>query len=550
MKLEELSNGELFARLRAHVGRGNTWLVELLAYLAEIDTRRAYAEHACSSTWDFCVRRLRMSEGEALRRIAAARVLRQFPVVHDYVVRGELHLSAIYELHRHLTPDNHEELLREAAGKSTKAVAEMIAARFPKPDVFSCIEPLAPQAALPLAEAQAVLGVDGSTGEHRAHEGTARSPSSTAASVSASGTSALAATAPVLSRIEPLSATRYRLEMAISAAMKERLERIRDLMLHRNPTGDLERIFEAALGLLLAKLEKERLGKTTRSHAKKGSAAVDPSVGRAAQAMATATSAAASEGSAAVDLDAPRDAEPSGRRRGDTPPFDAPPVKSGKAPVRIEVNVARQQDASATFPSGDSVHLAEVRAVTTADDPAHASVASTAQATGTTSGAGARDADVSVNTTKSADDRGERRRGHIPIAIRREVFARDGDRCTFVDAEGHRCPARGYLELDHVDPKALGGDDTAANLRVRCRAHNLWHAAQVFGRAHVEERIHLRRRRCAAPCAPSFDAVTRGLRSLGFREAEVRAVMGRLQASLDPVTPEETILREALRLLT
>ena len=524
MELEELSNGELFARLRAHVGRGNAWLVELLAYLAEIDTRRAYAEHACSSTWDFCVRRLGMSEGEALRRIAAARVLRQFPVVRDYVVRGELHLSAIYEMHRHLTPDNHQELLREAAGKSTKAIAEMIAARFPKPDVLSCIEPIAPQAALPLAQAQAVLGDGGSAGEHRASEGTARSPSSTAAAGSTSGTSALAATAPVLSRIEPLSATRYRLEMAISAAMKERLERIRDLMLHRNPSGDLERIFEAALGLLLAKLEKERLGKTTRSHAKKRSAA--------------------------IDLNAPRDAKPSGRRRGDVPAFDGPPAQAAKAPGRIEVNVARQQDASATLPSGDSILLEEARALTTADDPAHASVASTAQARGTKSGAGARDTDVSVNTTKSADDRGERRRGHIPIAIRREVFARDGNQCTFVDAEGHRCPARGYLELDHVDPKALGGDDTAENLRVRCRAHNLWHAAQVFGRAHVEERIHLRRRRCAAPCAPSFDAVTRGLRSLGFREAEVRAVMERLQASLDPVTPEETILREALRLLT
>ena len=41
MKLDELSNDELLARLRAHVRRGNTWLVGLLEYLAEMDARHA-----------------------------------------------------------------------------------------------------------------------------------------------------------------------------------------------------------------------------------------------------------------------------------------------------------------------------------------------------------------------------------------------------------------------------------------------------------------------------------------------------------------------------
>ena len=115
-KLGELSNEELIARLRAHVGRGNVWMVRLLAYLAEVDARRLYAEHACTSMWDFCVRRLGMSEGEANRRIAAARVVRQFPLTRAYLERGAIHLCAVYELHKHLTEENHEELLREASG--------------------------------------------------------------------------------------------------------------------------------------------------------------------------------------------------------------------------------------------------------------------------------------------------------------------------------------------------------------------------------------------------------------------------------------------------
>ena len=161
---------------------------------------------------------------------------------------------------------------------------------------------------------------------------------------------------------------------------------------------------------------------------------------------------------------------------------------------------------------------------------------------------------VGPNAKRSkAQDRKKKRRRHVPRAVRREVFVRDGEQCTFVDAQGNRCPARGFLELDHVKAEALGGAETVANLRVRCRAHNLAYAAEVFGRAYVEERIHLRRRRSApasAPSAPSFDAVARGLRSLGFREPEIRAAMAQLQVTLDPATPVETMMREALRILT
>ena len=151
IRVGDLSNDELLARLRDHVGRGNVWLAGLLAYLGEVDARRLYAEQACSSMWDFCVRRLGMSESEAQRRIAVARVVRRFPLAGRYIERGAIHLCALYEMHKHLTDDNHEELLREASGKTTKAVAEMIAARFPRADVHACIEPLVPQPALPYA---------------------------------------------------------------------------------------------------------------------------------------------------------------------------------------------------------------------------------------------------------------------------------------------------------------------------------------------------------------------------------------------------------------
>ncbi|HZZ83447.1 MAG TPA: HNH endonuclease signature motif containing protein [Anaeromyxobacteraceae bacterium] len=78
-----------------------------------------------------------------------------------------------------------------------------------------------------------------------------------------------------------------------------------------------------------------------------------------------------------------------------------------------------------------------------------------------------------------------RSRPAIPAAVRREVWARDGGRCAWRGEGGRRCESRWQLELDHVVPVALGGPTTAANLRLACRAHNGFHAEQVFGREHM-----------------------------------------------------------------
>jgi len=82
--------------------------------------------------------------------------------------------------------------------------------------------------------------------------------------------------------------------------------------------------------------------------------------------------------------------------------------------------------------------------------------------------------------------------GHIPAATRREVFARDSEQCTYVDTEGRRCESRTRLELDHIEPRALGGGDEPSNLRARCRSHNLHAAEEIFGKEHVASMIHCR----------------------------------------------------------
>jgi len=67
----------------------------------------------------------------------------------------------------------------------------------------------------------------------------------------------------------------------------------------------------------------------------------------------------------------------------------------------------------------------------------------------------------------------------ISAAVMREVWRRDGGRCTFEGLRG-RCLERGALEYHHVVPYAMGGDATAGNIELRCRAHNA-HQARLDG---------------------------------------------------------------------
>jgi hypothetical protein len=79
--------------------------------------------------------------------------------------------------------------------------------------------------------------------------------------------------------------------------------------------------------------------------------------------------------------------------------------------------------------------------------------------------------------------------------VAREVYARDEGQCTFVAEDGRRCGAREFLEFDHIEPHASGGEPTAVNLRLRCRPHNQLYARQCYGDHHMATAVARARRR-------------------------------------------------------
>jgi hypothetical protein len=98
-------------------------------------------------------------------------------------------------------------------------------------------------------------------------------------------------------------------------------------------------------------------------------------------------------------------------------------------------------------------------------------------------------ANESEGEGEGATQPGERRLGrHVPAAVRRAVYERDGARCTYVDARGERCRETHHLELHHRQPFGKAGAHTTANLTLHCRAHNALGAELDFGRDHMAQR--------------------------------------------------------------
>lgn len=134
----------------------------------------------------------------------------------------------------------------------------------------------------------------------------------------------------------------------------------------------------------------------------------------------------------------------------------------------------------------------------------------------------------------------------ITSDVRRRVFERDGLRCTFVSPDGRRCEARAFLQLDHVEPRALGGSNDAGNLRVRCGAHNRLWAEQVFGRERVEQCKHLRQQKCQSD---AFDKARTALRRLGYPSPQVERAVATVERRCPNAENVEQVLRDALEVL-
>jgi hypothetical protein len=91
----------------------------------------------------------------------------------------------------------------------------------------------------------------------------------------------------------------------------------------------------------------------------------------------------------------------------------------------------------------------------------------------------------------------------VPAAVAREVYERDGGRCTFVDPEGRRCDSTSCVQIDHVDGFGRTREHRVDRLRLLCAAHNAHAADVMYGKRWMDrKRAEERERRGVATESP------------------------------------------------
>src|SRR5882724_6252992 len=252
--LGRVSEQQLRTQLATLLANGCRTEARIIAHMAEVEERKIHAKDGSLSLFDYCVRQLGLSESEAFHRLTAARIARRFPVVFAMIERREIHLTAVCLLRDYLTPENHLELLAEASRKTKLQVQELLARRFPRPDVRSYVRKLPDPVGQRAEPARAAC------------EASELSPLPLTQSLLPAPTRAPAPSQPL---IEPTSDARYRIQLNASSALKEKLELFRALVSHSIPNGDVAAVLERALDLALEQAEKQRFAKTERPRSRR-----------------------------------------------------------------------------------------------------------------------------------------------------------------------------------------------------------------------------------------------------------------------------------------
>jgi 5-methylcytosine-specific restriction endonuclease McrA len=314
----------------------------VLDHVAEFDARRLYRAAGYSSMFAYCVEKLHRSEDATYKRIQAARAANRFPAIFDMVADGRLHLSAVCLLAPHLTEDTAGELLAAATHKSKAQIEQLLAERFPRPDMPTRVQALP---VVPLPEPAELA--PGQVGMQDLP--LASSPMGNELELAPGQVQVPLVLAPEedRARVKPLAPQRFALQVTIDQETHDALCYAQELLSHELPSGDVAQVLAMALKALIPQLEKRKFAATS---------------------------------------------QPRPRRRSSSP------------------------------------------------NPRY-----------------------------------------IPPDVQRAVWKRDQGQCTFVSDDGHRCEARKFVEFDHVQEVARGGEASIDRLRLRCRAHNQYQAECTFG---------------------------------------------------------------------
>jgi hypothetical protein len=236
-----LSDDTLTTVLASAVQGERRSTVVVIALLEEFDRRRLFLPAGYPSLFAYCTQQLHLGEGAAYSRIEAARAVRRFPLILKLLAQGDINLSTVGLIARHLTERNFEDLLAEVRHRSKREVEIIVARLAPRPDAVTVIRrapapttpPMGPtlQSTAVVVPQPAVIPPD-----------TARPR-------------------PVVAALAP---ERFKLQITMSQRTHDTLRQLQNLMRHSIPSGDAALIVERALELLLQEVLRKKCGMRKR----------------------------------------------------------------------------------------------------------------------------------------------------------------------------------------------------------------------------------------------------------------------------------------------
>jgi 5-methylcytosine-specific restriction endonuclease McrA len=240
--LAHLSDSVLLNELAALVVRDRLTTAELLAHIAEVDSRKLYVPAGYPSMHAYCVEEFRLSEDAAFKRIRAARAARRFPALFSALTEGRLHLAAISLIAGHLTQENADDMIAAATHRKKSEMESWLAHRFPTPEPRDIVRAIAVSRSP--EPAHAGLGL------LEPPVGSTPQPEQLAPGPVESSANEAAATPP----------ERYLVQVTISKTTHAKLRYAQELLSHAVRGGDLGQVLDRALDALIARLERRKIG--------------------------------------------------------------------------------------------------------------------------------------------------------------------------------------------------------------------------------------------------------------------------------------------------
>jgi hypothetical protein len=216
----------------------------VVAHIAEMSRRKGALERGYRNLFEYCTRRLNLSEGSVALRIHVANVSRSFPQLLAALAENRISLTVAGMLAPQLTDENVGKLLSECAGMTKRELEEYLVELSPKP-VFAPSIRKTPSASTKVQLAEPPPPV-------------APTPTAPAGLPAPMGASPLPSQPVSPSILQPATPTQFNFRFAASREFKDKFERLAEVLGVENPLMHMVEILERAVDIALDKKDPKR----------------------------------------------------------------------------------------------------------------------------------------------------------------------------------------------------------------------------------------------------------------------------------------------------